>query len=71
MAEQFTPEASSLWEVIPRDRRPSLLENVWCLRCGRPTTIVNFRGRVQQGDLILEGECQRCGTSVGRLIESA
>lgn len=71
MPETFTPEARGLWEAIPEETRFLLLANVWCVRCARPTTIVDFLGRVESGDLVLEGECERCGAAVGRLIESS
>ena len=33
------------------------------------TTIVNFRGTIEGGDLILPGFCSKCGTEVVRLVE--
>lgn len=36
---------------------------------GESITIVNFKGNIKQGDLILRGECIRCGGAVARLIE--
>ncbi|MBK8129656.1 MAG: hypothetical protein IPK53_12415 [bacterium] len=36
---------------------------------GKKTTIINFKGNIQQGDLILRGECLRCGGVVVRLLE--
>lgn len=71
MANELTPEAKSLWAAIPAEQQSSLLQNVWCPSCGRPTKIVNFQGRIQHGDLVLEGECESCGSPVGRLIETA
>ena len=44
--------------------------NVWCSHCAKVTTIVHYTGKVKGGDLILEGECERCGGKVVRLIEN-
>jgi len=33
------------------------------------TTITDFQGRVERGDLILTGSCATCGGKVARLIE--
>lgn len=71
MTTDFTSEAKTLWAAIPVEQRTSLLKHVWCPRCRRPTEIVDYSGRVEEGDLVLEGRCQACGSSVGRLIESA
>ncbi len=34
------------------------------------TTIVDFTGGVEGGDLVLRGKCKTCGEKVARLIES-
>ena len=36
----------------------------------KATTVVNYSGQLKGGDLLLEGECERCGNSVARLIEN-
>jgi ribosomal protein S27AE len=69
MRQSSTAEAKSFWEAIPAQKRTVLLNNVWCVDCGRPTTLVRYTGRLHQGDLVLEGECERCGSSVSRLVE--
>lgn len=46
-----------------------LLNNAWCSRCKVVTTIAGIAGRVEEGNLILEGKCSRCGSAVGRLVE--
>jgi hypothetical protein len=65
----FTPQARQLWENVPSHIRPRLLANVFCGECRGETTIVNFQGNVKQGMLVLEGSCQRCGSSVARVID--
>jgi hypothetical protein len=67
----FSHQAKHFWERIPENNRKSLLANVWCGRCADSTTIVNFRGTIEDGDLILRGFCSQCGTEVGRLIEGS
>jgi hypothetical protein len=46
-----------------------LLNNVWCVACHTTTTIVQFTGRIEQGDLVLDGRCINCGGPVARVIE--
>jgi hypothetical protein len=33
------------------------------------TTIINYSGKVIQGDILLEGKCQKCGRKMARIIE--
>ncbi len=67
---QFTKPAKKFWDSIPENIREELLENVWCSNCSEVTTIINFKGTIESGDLILRGECRRCGYKVARLVES-
>jgi len=68
-AGYFSHRAKHFWERIPENIRKTLLANVWCWKCAGSTTIVNFRGTIEGGDLILRGFCSKCGTEVARLIE--
>jgi len=68
-SERFTPRAKIFWNNIPPDIRERLLDNVYCAQCRSMTTITNYTGRIEQGDLILEGFCLRCGNPVTRLVE--
>ncbi len=65
----FTPNAYRLWEALPPHTKTKILSNVWCGHCTKMTTIVNYSGRVIQGDILLEGKCQKCGGKVARIIE--
>lgn len=65
------PEARRLWDSIPAEQQALLLDNVFCRKCREATTIVEYSGSVEGGDLVLEGRCQRCGSEVTRLIELA
>lgn len=68
--QTFTPQAKWFWDHIPEYIQARLIGAVWCNRCGKSTMIVNFRGNIKQGNLLLRGECIRCGGSVARFIES-
>ncbi len=68
---RFTVDAQRFWRTIPEELRLRILENVWCVSCRGVTTIVRFRGETDSsGDLILIGECAKCGERVARRIES-
>ena len=66
----FTLPAQKLWAKVPSEFRVKILNEVWCGRCRDTVTILNISGRVESGDLVLGGKCDRCGGPVGRLIES-
>ena len=70
MSSEFTVKAKAKWDSIPHHIQEQLLSNVWCTHCSDMTTITDFQGRVERGDLILTGNCATCGGKVARLIES-
>jgi hypothetical protein len=65
----FTPQALKFWETMPGEARQRLLHNVWCAHCSKETTITQFTGRIQRGDLILTGQCNKCQGEVARVVE--
>jgi hypothetical protein len=65
----FSQPARAFWEAIPERQRLILLANVWCGRCQTETAIVDYHGRFQSGNLILQGRCSICGGEVARLVE--
>lgn len=69
MPEKFTAPAKAHWEAIPAHIQELLLNNVWCPHCASVTTITDFSGRIEAGDLILSGSCVTCGKNVARVIE--
>ena len=71
MADNFTPAAEKKWRALSAQEQFQLLNNVWCSSCHKVSTIVNFTASVDRGDLVLKGQCERCGGPVGRLIESS
>jgi hypothetical protein len=70
MTNRFLSDAKRIWEGIPPLQKTHILNNVWCTHCAKGTTFVHYTGKVAGGDLILEGECERCGGKVARLIEN-
>ncbi len=68
--DRFTPQALKLWKKVPEWAQEKLLDNVFCGNCLVMTTIVDFTGGVEGGDLVLRGKCKTCGEKVARLIES-
>lgn len=69
--ERFTPEAEVLWAIVPKHIRNKILTNVFCSRCLNAVTIVDFTGREKNGDVILEGKCEKCGQEVSRTVETS
>ncbi|HID53584.1 MAG TPA: plasmid pRiA4b ORF-3 family protein [Anaerolineae bacterium] len=69
--QSLTRQAQLFWESIPEHIQAHIIGNVWCRHCRENTTIVNFRGSIKRGDLILRGECFRCGGPVARLLEGS
>lgn len=70
MDSEFTDEANILWKAIAPQIQKQLMDNVWCTNCLGVTTITNFKGYVEDGDLVLTGSCAKCGGKVTRVIEN-
>jgi hypothetical protein len=66
---EFTPKAAEFWATIPASVKPQLLANVFCGHCRGAVKIVDYKGSVKDGDLVLNGRCAVCGGEVARLIE--
>ena len=69
MSSEFTAKAKVLWDSIPQKIQKQLVNKVWCSHCSGMTTITDFKGDVEEGDLVLTGSCVKCGGSVARIIE--
>jgi len=69
MSGEFTNDAKAMWDAIPQQAQEQLLKNVWCAHCKGATTITDFTGKMEKGNLILRGHCITCGGNVARLIE--
>lgn len=66
---ELTPKAAKFWSKIPIEIKQQLLANVYCFNCRDVVKIVDFKGTIQGGDLVLNGICEVCGHEVARLIE--
>ena len=69
--QKFTPEAELLWGSVPSQVQERILQNVFCGKCGGSVTIVDYTGKEENGDLILEGRCGICGKRVARVVETS
>lgn len=67
---QMTPLAKKLWEAIPPEARIKILNNVWCGACRGGCSLGNPTMTVERRNLIIRGECTKCGGGVARLVES-
>ncbi len=68
---QFTPAARRAWESVSPQLRLRILNNVWCGMCKNTTSINLTRASMRRGDVVLRGNCSKCGGEVGRLVERA
>jgi len=68
---KFTMRAAVLWGTIPKEARERILANVFCVKCRGPATMTNFTGEEVKGDVILKGECAKCGHEVVRVVETS
>ena len=69
-APQMSPDAQSLWEALGPAARLRVLNNAYCAACGGERAMALTGGRVERGELVLDGLCTTCGSEVGRLIET-
>lgn len=65
----FTAPAARRWRELGPQRQTLFLNNVYCGGCRRTTTLVEPSGRIEGGDLVLQGTCLRCGGAVCRVVE--
>ena len=70
MEAKFTPQARKLWEALEPRAKMFALNSVWCPQCEKSTSLAQLAGRVNGGELLLQGKCAACGTEVARLVES-
>lgn len=70
-SSEFTPQAARRWAELGGRSQTLLLNNVWCVACGKTTTIVRVSGRMERGDIVLEGCCIRCDSPVARVVEGS
>ena len=68
---KMTPQAKSFWDSVSDRSKTLVLNNVWCTECCTSRTIVRYEGRIEGGDLVLQGECGTCGAEVARVVEGS
>ena len=56
--------------AIAGDIQIKILNNVWCVRCRKGSSIGNLTGKIESGMLVLRGICTKCGGDVARVIEN-
>lgn len=68
---KFSTKAAVLWSTVPKEARPRILANVFCVKCRDSVPIVDFTGEEQKGDVILKGKWAKCGHEVVRAVETS
>jgi hypothetical protein len=69
--DRFTPEAALLWAVLPSAVRDRAVKVAWCRMCrDRVAMVPGWAGRVEEGRLVLDGSCARCGAPITRVINA-
>jgi len=46
-----------------------LLGNVWCGECREAGRMELGSGKIEKGQLVLQGTCEACGEPVARVVE--
>jgi hypothetical protein len=67
---KFTPQAKKLWEALKPRAKMFALNTVWCSECEKSTPMTKLGGRVNGGELVLQGKCSSCGGQVAAHVES-
>ena len=66
---RFTRAAADLWDDIPKPMQFRLLNDVYCTGCRTAVGMLDHRGQVEEGLLVLSGRCNNCGEAVTRAVE--
>jgi len=64
----FAPEAQNLWDSIPPDHQAHNINSVFCTGCMHNCSMNDYAGSIDDGILILNGTCAKCGRSVTRIV---
>lgn len=64
----FSPEAQKLWDVIPHDHKDHIINSVFCTGCISSCSMNDYVGSIDDGTLILNGKCTKCGRAVTRVV---
>ena len=68
--QKFTTEAALLWGAIPVKVQKRILKSAVCSKCHTVVELVNYYGAVENGDLVLDGDCAVCGHAAARVVEN-
>ncbi len=64
-----SPVSQKILETMSDEEKNRHLTNVWCPSCSAMVEIVQYKSRMIKGDLLLQGKCVVCGSSVATHIE--
>lgn len=67
---ELTPQTNKLWSAIPADQQMRILNNVWCVKCMKATSMGEASGKIENGMLSLKGVCTRCNGIAARIMET-
>lgn len=59
-----TPKAKKFWDLIPSNAKIKILNNVFCMNCISTVGTVSIAVtsmKVEKGNLIISGNCTKCG----------
>ena len=66
---EFTTEAALLWDGIPVEIQKRILKSALCAKCNVLVEIVDYTGKVENVDLVLDGSCAFCGHAAAGVVE--
>jgi len=69
MQNNFTKQAKTIWDSLPEDFQEKVLKSVFCVKCRTAVEIVEYAGVVEDGLLVLDGNCKTCGQAVTRVLD--
>jgi hypothetical protein len=67
--QRFTDEAALLWGAMSTEMQKHILKTALCAKCNRFVEIIDYYGKVEDGDLVLDGTCAFCGHASARVVE--
>ena len=65
----LSPQARKIWDALSPPRRVRLLNQVWCVKCMKSTSMGKVTGKVEKGRLTLSGVCTSCGGVVATSVD--
>lgn len=61
--------AHKKWLSIPKEMRSKLERNVFCATCLDVVQIINYTVKEIDEQVVLHGDCKKCGDPVARVID--